>query len=120
MASDQRPAVCDIKRTRADTFPFTLVFTDKATGTPLDLTGSTFRLVVDPSPAPADALGNLFANVPVIVAPATNGRIRVTLSAGEADQTPAVYFYNIEQIDAGSFVRTLVKGEWLVEQDIAK
>ncbi len=120
MASDQRAAVCDIQRTRADTFPFTMVFTDKVTGTAIDLTGSTFKLTVDPSPAPADALGNLFTNVPVIVGAGTDGRIRVTLSAGDANQTPAVYFYDIEQIDGASAVRTLVKGQWEVEQDITK
>ena len=120
MASDQRPAVCDILRTRADTFPFTMVFTDASSGLAIDLTGSTFKLTVDPSEEPTDALGNLFTNVPTIVAPATNGRIQITLSAGDADQTPNEYFYDIEQIDGASAVRTLVKGKWAVEQDITK
>ena len=120
VVAKQTPIVLDIERARADTFPFTLVFTDKATKLPIDFTGSTFKLTVDPSPKPLDAVNNLFTNVPVIVAPATDGRIQITLSTADADQTPSTYFHDIEETDSGGFIRSLAKGKWLVEQGITK
>lgn len=114
--SDMTPAVIQICRSRGDTFPFDL--TISLNGGALDITGSTFLLTVDPSPDPVDALANLFQNIPTIV-DAPNGIIRVTLSGAEADQTPETYFYDLQQT-SGSAIRTILKGEWIVEQDITK
>lgn len=114
--ANMTPVALDICRSRGDTFPFDLTITLDATA--VDITGNTFVLTVDPSPAPADALGNLFANVPAIQ-DAPGGVIRVTLSLVEADQTPSTYFYDL-QMTSGIAVRTIAKGEWVVEQDVSK
>lgn len=115
--ANMTPEVLDICRSRGDTFPFDLVITLNSVA--VDITGNTFLLTVDPSPAPADALNNEFQNTPAIQdAPA--GIIRVTLLAvGEADLTPSTYYYDL-QMTSGSAVRTIAKGEWVVEQDITK
>lgn len=110
------PEVLDICRTRGDTFPFDL--TIQLNGTAVDITGNTFLLTVDPSPAPADALNNLFQNTPAIQ-DGPNGIIRVTLSTGDADQTPGTYFYDL-QMTSGASIRTIAKGQWVVEQDVTK
>ena len=113
---DMRPAVFDICRTRGDTFPFDITFTLEGGGN-LPTTGNTFLLTVDPSPAPADAVNNLFQNTPTTP---SDGVVRVTLSAAEADQTPGTYFYDLQMTSGGTSVRTIAKGQWVVEQDVTK
>jgi hypothetical protein len=121
MSSDQTGVECPIKRQRGDTFPFVLRLTDKDSGAPIDLTGGTFLLTVDPSPEPPDAANNLFQNVPVITnLPGTDGRITITLSSLEADQVPSEYFYDLQLTDVGGAIRTLVKDTFEFAQDITK
>ena len=53
----------------------------------------------------------------------TNGTGLITipqLSDGEADLTPEVYYYDIEQTDGSSARRTVLAGSWTVKQDIGK
>ena len=112
------PATADFCRTRADTYPFTITFTDE-NGAAIDITGFTYLLTVDPDSAPADATNNLFQNTPVVT-DGPNGVITVTLTPSEADQAPGVYFYDLQQTDTGGAVRTVLKGQWEVVQDITK
>jgi hypothetical protein len=53
----------------------------------------------------------------------TNGTGLITiaqLSDDEADLTPDVYYYDIEQTDGVSARRTVLAGKWTVRQDIGK
>lgn len=114
----------DIERQRGDTFPFTFTF-DNASKT-LDITGSTFTLTVDPSPEPPDAMNNLFALTGTITETGPFGttgnspQVEFTLTAMQADQTPAEYYYDFEWTDSGGFIRTVAKGKFTFEQDISK
>lgn len=114
--ANMTPVSLDICRSRGDTFPFDISITLDSTA--VDITGNTFLLTVDPSPAPTDDTNNLFQNTPAIQ-DAAGGVIRVTLSSGDAGQTPGTYFYDL-QMTSGSSVRTIAKGQWVVEQDITK
>lgn len=113
---DMTPIEKRICRSRGDTFPFDL--TIKLNGVAVNVTTDSFVLTVDPDEAPDDAANNLFANIPTIV-DGPNGIIRVTLSVSDADQTPDSYFYDLQQT-SGSATRTIMRGSWVVSQDISK
>jgi hypothetical protein len=108
----------DITRKRGDNFPFQFTLTDSS-GTAIDITGFTFRMVVDPSPVPEDALSNIF-DLAGIITDAVGGVFEIRPTTGDMDITPGVYFYEVQMIDAGSNVRTIVAGQFAVEQDIVK
>jgi hypothetical protein len=113
------PVTQDICRTRGDTFPEQFVLSD-GSGVAIDITGFTFLLTVDPAPDPTDALANLFQITGSIVIPATNGTVEFAPSVMDSDQVPNTYFYDIQMTDAGGAVRTIVKGKWIVQQDVTK
>lgn len=105
-------------RKRGDTYSFTLSLKDSA-GAAIDITGSTFLLTIDPSPTPEDATNNVAQLTGVIVAPATNGQIRFDPDAASVG-TVGVFFYDVEQTDSGGRIRTVLAGQWTVEQDVTK
>lgn len=113
----------NIERVRGDTSILTFAITTDG-GTALNITGFSFKLTVDPSEAPTDALANLFQLTTggggIVIEDATGGIISATLSTLQADQTPGTYYYDLEQTDAGGLIRTLLKGAWTVVQDISK
>lgn len=116
--SSQLPVVIDIARARGDTFSFTFVVKE-SDGTPIDVTGFSFFLTVDPAEDPPDPSGNLFTLNGVITdGPA--GKVTFTLSAVEADQPPSDYFFDVQMVDLAAAIRTIVKGGWTVQQDITK
>lgn len=114
----------NICRKRGDTAPFTITITDDATpGVPIDITGFSFLLTVDPAQTPDSAANNLFqlgVGTGLVLSDPANGVITVELPIGDADQTPAVYFYDLQQTDTGGFIRTILEGQWEVVQDITK
>lgn len=112
------PTSVDLCRVRGDTFPFTVTLTD-GDGTAIDITGSSFVLTVDPSPAPSSSANNLFSVTGALSDP-VNGEVTFTLGAADADQVPNTYYYDIQWTDSGGAVRTILKGKWTVQQDITK
>lgn len=108
----------EICRKRGDNFPFQFTLTDDS-GTAIDITGFTFRMVVDPSATPTDALNNIF-DIAGVITDAINGVFEIRPTTGDMDITPNTYFYEVQMIDAGSNVRTIVAGTFIVEQDIVK
>ena len=113
----QTPSDIPICRKRGDTYPITFTIKDSA-GVVIDITGFTYLLTVDPSEEPADALANLF-QLTGVVALGTDGKVAFTLSVGEADNL-GEFFYDIQQTDGASALRTVVKSTWVFEQDITK
>ena len=108
----------DITRKRGDNFPFQLTLKDSG-GTAVDITGFTFRMVADPSNAPADDTNNLFDLAGVIVT-AEDGIFQFEPTTSDMDVEPGTYFYEVQMIDASSKVRSIVAGTFIVEQDIVK
>ena len=111
------PVDMNICVTRGDTTPWTHSITFE--GNPVDITGYTYRLTVDPAKNPTDALSNLFSLVGVVVG-SPNNVVQFEMSAVQADQTPKDYYFDIEQTDASSKIRTIAKGKFTFEQDISK
>lgn len=116
MAS-QLPATLNICRVRGDTFPFSVTITQA--GTPVNITGYTIVMTVDPSDEPADALANLFTTTAAIT-DGPNGVATFTLTVGNANQAPGDYFHDMQLTDGGGAIRTFAKGTYQVLQDITK
>lgn len=114
MANIQETNLCF---NRGDTRPFQLTL--QQGGSALDITGFTFLLTVDPSPTPADSVNNLFQLMGTII-DAVNGIVEFQMSTAQADQTPGVYFYDVQYTDGAGDIFTFLKGEWEVLQDITK
>jgi hypothetical protein len=112
------PSTVNIQRVRGDTYPIIFTVND-ANGDPVDITNYTFMLTVDPSEAPEDDTNNLFEIQGSIVS-GPDGTVSFTPTAGDANQTPGGYYYDVEMVDTGSAVRTIAKGAWEVVQDITK
>lgn len=113
------PVEIDLCITRGDTTPWTFTILQSDGVTPEDITGFSYLLTVDPSDEPADALNNLFqltGTIPV----GTDGVVQFSMTAIQADQTPAVYFYDLQQTDGSSLIRTVAKGSFEFKQDITK
>ncbi len=110
--------VIPICRVRGDTYPIQFALKDTSGGA-INITGFTFLLTVDPSDAPVDAVNNLF-QLTGVIDDGAGGLMSMTLSTGDADQTPGDFFYDLEQTDTGGAIRTISNGGWQVIQDITK
>jgi len=115
---DMKYQETNITRVRGDTFPFSFVIKDSS-GSVVDITGFSFKLSVDTNEEPTDETTQLF-KLTGVVPVGTDGVVTFTLSAGEADQTPATYYFDLEQTDLAAKIRTVAKGEWNVVQDVTK
>ena len=104
-------------RYRGDTNSLVITVTSDGT-TPIDITGDTFLLTVDPSPAPEDDSNNVFQIAGAIIS-AVAGTVRFTPSPPQAAAAAGLYYYDIEWT-SGTTIRTIVRGEWQVQQDITK
>lgn len=108
----------DIERKRGDTYANEFVIKSKTTGNPINLTGYAFVLTVDPSNAPTDATGNLFALTGSIV-DAAAGRVAFAPSELQADRIGSFY-YDVQMTDAAGKKRTVASGKYKFTQDITK
>ena len=118
MACLAEPVTIELCRRRGDTFVDKFIVKDAA-GVVVNITGFSFLLTVDPSPTPTTSGNNLFQLTGVIT-DAVNGAVEFGPSAGQANQTPSTYFYDIQQIDAGGALRTIAIGTYIFEQDVTK
>jgi hypothetical protein len=115
----EMPATVNITRYRGDTYRIRFTFTDLDTGDPIDLTGSSLLLTVNPVVRPDDTSEQLFQLTGSIQAPATDGVCDFTPNATQADNV-GEFYYDVEMTAVDSSVRTLVAGEFNMLQDITK
>ena len=113
------PAEVDLCFSRGDTVPWTFTIKNKTTGAVINITGFSYRLTVDPSETPSNSNKNLFVLTGTIT-DAPNGIVEFAMTATQADQTPDVYFFDLEQTDAGLAIRTVARGKYEFQQDISK
>lgn len=112
------PEEIDICISRGDTVPFTFSIKD-STGAAVNITGFSFLLTVDPTEDPTTSAGNLFQLTGTI----TNGPggvVQFGMTTGQANQTPAVYFFDLQMTDTAAKIRTVAKGKFEFHQDITK
>ncbi len=107
----------NLARRRGDTFPFQLTVTSN--GSAYSITSCTFKMTVDPSPNPTSATTNLFQLTGVITT-AASGEFEFRPSAANMDLTPGTYYYDVQMVDASSYLVTLAAGKLIITQDITK
>ena len=107
----------DIIITRGDT-PVIPVEVKDGSSASYDITGGTFVLTVDPSKTPADDSANVFS-VAGVISDGPGGKVTFQPTAVQTDQPPGQYFYDI-QMDLSGSIRTILKGQFIIEQDISK
>lgn len=108
-----------ITRKRGDTYADEITVKSKATGLPINITGYTFTMTLDPEKSPATAANNLYSLTGTIV-DAPNGRVEFAPSALQADQTPGQYYYDVQMVDGAGRKRTILLDKYKYEQDISK
>ena len=116
---DISPAEVDVEVTRRDSTPFSFTLQDE-NGNAIDITSYTsFTLTVDPSDEPEDTAENLFKITAAFPAPLT-GVIVFSPTILNHTQDPGDYFFDVEQIDGSSNVRTIIKGKYKILPDITQ
>lgn len=108
----------DLTRRRGDTYADEFIIKSKTTGLPINITGYTFTLTVDPAKDPLNADNNLFSLNGTIV-DAVAGRVEFAPSAIQADHVGS-YFYDVQMIDGATRKRTIVSAKYKFIQDITK
>ena len=106
-----------IERFRGDTVPDVFNPVDDE-GNFLDPTGFTFRLSIDSLEEPVDTSTQVLQMIGVLVgSPIT---IQFTPTIIEADITPADYFYDFQVVDGSGRIKTSIKDDYTIKQDITK
>lgn len=108
----------DIERKRGDTYADEFIIKSKATGLPINITGYTFTLTVDPAKDPVDATNNLFTLTGTII-DAVAGRVEFAPTTVQADHV-GQYYYDVQMIDGSGRKRTIVLAKYKLVQDITK
>jgi hypothetical protein len=118
--ADYCPTSENICVKRADTPIIRVAITDPDDSSVVDITGYTFVLTVDPSPVPANADNNVFQVSVGPIGDGSTGIVSIQPSSANTDQTPGVYFYDIEMLTTAPSRRTIFEGEFEIQQDISK
>lgn len=106
----------DITRKRGDTYADVINITSG--GAPLDVTGYTFLLTVDPEKAPVDNTNNVYQLTGTIL-DAANGKVEFAPDATQANQLGS-FFYDVQMTDGAGRKRTILAGKYKYVQDITK
>lgn len=103
---------------RGDTYPIKVTLLDGATGLPVDLTNKTGKLTVTSIKDPADNTTKVFDVAGVLTATPTDGVMNFTPTSANT-AVVGKYYYDI-QISGTSYVRTVVKDQFIITQDNTK
>lgn len=107
-----------INRFRGDTVP-DVFFVKNATGQAIDISGYSFKLSLNPSKAPVDALAQIYQLVGTIVdGPA--GKVTFAPTLLQSNQAPGKYYYDVQMVDAGGLITTIALDSYTYHQDITK
>lgn len=88
--------------------------------TAIDLTGLTVTIAGDTQKNPTDETTQLFKKT-MTVTSASDGQAEFELAVGDwSGIDPGNYWFDIQSVDAGSAIQTLVKGQFRIIQDINK
>ncbi len=107
-----------ITRKRGDTYADEIIVKSSKTKLPVNITGYTFVMTLDPSKAPVDASANLYSITGTIL-DAAAGRVEFAPTAMQADHL-GVYYYDIQMTDGAGRKRTIALDKYTYIQDISK
>jgi hypothetical protein len=105
---------------RGDSYPLEITVKDSATEAAIDITGYSFIMTVDTEKYPTDALTKLFDVAGVLDADPTTGKVSFTPTTIDTDQDVGTYYYDIQMTDVSGNIRTIVKNDFKIVQDITK
>jgi len=88
-------------------------------GVAIDITGFSFKLTVSSDRDPTDQVNEQFT-ITGIITLATAGTVSFAPTTTDTDITPGIFFYDIEQTDVASRIKTVIKGRVQIIQDITK
>ena len=108
-----------IVRFRGDTYRLRITFTNADTGEPIDVTGAVLLLTVNSVAAPVDATDQLLQITGVNFGAGTDGVVDFTPTTDDADNV-GDFFYDVQMTGSGGEIRTLLKGQFVMMQDITK
>ena len=108
----------DLDYSRGDTAALRFQLVDE-NDAPINISGFSFVLTVDPEEDPEDTSNNLFQLVGVII-DAPTGVYEFAPTAVQSDQTPDEYHHDVQMIDGGGRIKTIQKGKFDLAQDITK
>jgi len=111
---DASRAIC---YARGDTVPIAFTLTENSAA--LNITGFTFSFTVNSSKNPVDVSTELFS-IAGVLTDAPNGKVEFRPSTANTDLSPAKYYYDVQMVDTGGFIRTVIKSDFDIEQDIDK
>lgn len=112
-------AIENICVTRGDS-PVIPVEIRDSVGAIVDITGYSFILTVDPSPEPSNNTNNLFQKTIPAIPDGSSGITQFQLTTTDTDQTPGVFFYDIQMTTTAPSIRTILSGEFEIKQDVTK
>ena len=104
---------------RGDFYPKTLIFTDRKTGLPVDLTGMVLTLTVNSEENPTTTENELFKIGGEMVS-AVDGKVSFTPTAEDTNIDKSRNYYDVSAVVGTESKRTLVKGEFYIDMDIGK
>jgi hypothetical protein len=111
-----------IDRKRGDTAPDKIIVIDIETGAPLDNTGYSYQLTIntDRNPDPGNSIGSQLVSIAGTPAGVSGAVEFPWTGAGDADQEPGEYWYDVQQTDAGGLVKTILKNTYTFHMDVTK
>jgi hypothetical protein len=115
--SDPRTTLV-LARSRGDTFADEFLIKSSVTGLPIDISGCTFLMTVDPEEAPLTDANNIFQLAGAVL-DAPGGRVEFAPNALQTDRVGSFYF-DIQMTDSLGRKRTLKYGSYVLKQDITK
>jgi len=107
-----------IERKRGDTYADEFILKNKRTKAPINITGYTFVLTVDPDKAPTSSATNLYS-LPGTILSGPEGRVEFAPSDVQADRVGS-FFYDVQMVDGAGRKRTVAAGKYVYRQDITK
>lgn len=108
----------DITRKRGDTYADEFIVKSAATGKPIDITGYSFVMTLDPAKDPTTNANNLYQLTGTILNAAA-GRVEFAPSPAQADRVGSFYF-DVQMVDGAGRKRTIDGGKYKYTQDITK
>lgn len=107
-----------ISRFRGDTAPDKLTVKDSL-GVVVDISGYVFTLTVNRVKDPASVAGQMM-QLSGTVTDGPAGRVEFKPTADQANVLPGRYFYDIQMVDTGAAITTILTGSYTFRQDITK
>ncbi len=88
-------------------------------GAAIDISGFSFKLTVNSEKDPTDQVNEQFT-VAGVIGSGPAGTVSFAPTTVNTDITPGIYYYDIEQTDGSSRIKTIIKGKCRIVQDITK